>query len=141
MITAILLLIATFLALRIQANNDILLVKIQLVAESLARYQQMGLLVTLAILTVFFGFYWGDLAFGIAAGLGFYAGMQLVGIQIRGHLGPSMNHAYNVANAWSYQVASLIWFFYILKKPKKAAPLPSSDKVSEYIEPLHGLIR
>src|SRR5438270_21728 len=117
------------------------LMKAIYVGSNVARFEQTGLLVLLAILTVFFGFYWGDLAFGIAAGFGFYATMEIAGTYVRGHAGPEGTHLFNLANAWSYQIASLIWLFYVLKKPKSPAISLPSDKVSGYTEQIDKLIR
>ena len=141
LLTSTLLMLAALISLTFQAKNDVLLSKILFISENLARFEQIGLLITLAILTLFFGFYWGDLAFGVAVGFGFYAFMQLVGIYGRGRLGPMANHAYNLTSAWSYQIASLIWLFYIWKKPKPPLKALPSDKVSEYTEAIERLIK
>jgi hypothetical protein len=141
LIAFVLLVIAAVLSLTFQAKQDSLLLKIEMMAENLARFQQLGLLLTLAILTLFFGLYWGELAFGIAAGFGFYASMQVINMYVRGYFGPVMIHLFNVADVWSYQAASLIWLFYILKKPKLPSKALPSDKVSEYTEPIERMIR
>jgi hypothetical protein len=142
LMTASLLIVAALLSFTFEAKQDFLPLKIYMMASNLARFQQLGLLLTLAILTLFFGFYWGDLAFGVAAGFGLYASMELFNTYIRGHFGPVMNHLFNVADVWSYQAASCIWLFYLLRNrpPTKPPSLPKVE-LSQYEDPLKDLQR
>lgn len=141
LVASVLLLAAALVSLTFQANDDQALMKIYLISNNLVRFEQTGMLVLMALLTLFFGFYWGDLAFGIALGFGFYATMAIVSTYIRGHLGPQGTHFSNLIDVWSYQIASLIWLFYLLKKPKSPLLALPSDKVSEYTEPIERLTR
>lgn len=113
-----------------------------LAVTNVVRLEQLAVLLILGIVTVFFGFYWGDLAFGIAAGFAFYAVMDLMSIHVRTHIGPTASHNSNLIDNWSYEVASLIWLFYILKKPKSlpAEALPPDD-LSDFSGALEEIVK
>jgi hypothetical protein len=137
LLTALLLLAAAVLSTQMPALSDVPVMKGILAARNALRLEQIALLVVLAIATVFFGFYWGNLAFGIAAGFGVYASMDLVSGYVRGRLGIEGTHMSNLIDTWSYQIAAFIWLFYALKKqgtPPGGVPPNRSHDLAEHVE-------
>lgn len=141
LLTACFLLAGTALSFTFNDASDLAIMKALYIGENVTRFDQTSLLVVLAIVSVFFGFYWGDLAFGIAAGFGIYASMEIASNYIRGYLGPVWNHFTSLLSQWAYFLATLMWLFYIWKKPKLPTQSLPSDKVSEYSEPIQRLIK
>jgi hypothetical protein len=105
------------------------------------RYVQISLLVLLAILTRFFGFYWVDLSFGIALGYAFYAAMFIINAETLGKMGDAYTHMNHVVDVLAYYAASCIWLFYAWKKPKSPPMALPSDKVTGYTEPIERVIQ
>lgn len=141
LLTATLLLIAVLLSTRFQAENDQVIMLANFLLQNVLRVAEVGLLLILATLTIFFGLYWGDLAFGVAAGFGVYAAMELVRLYFRASSGPTAHHDSNLIAQWSYQTASFIWLFYLIKRPRKPGPPAPLDRLSEYKEPLEKLMK
>ena len=140
-VVSLLLIAGALISMTLRAENDQIVMKVIFIVSNVLRFDQTGLLIALATMTLFFGFYWGDLAFGIAAGFGIYAAMEILRIYLRAHIGPGSSHFTNLISQWSYQIASLVWLFYTLKKLKLPPPVLPSDKVSEYTRPIERMIR
>jgi len=117
------------------------LMRAVLLLQGVARFAQVGVLLMFAVLTIFFGFYWGNQAFGIAAGFGIYASIQLVNVYFRGLSGPKGHKIFGLIYGESYLLATVIWLFYALKqRPKPPGKLPTSN-LSEFEEPVEKLLR
>jgi hypothetical protein len=141
LLAAVFLLAGALLSVLMKIDSPSKIMKDVLVAQNVVRFDQVSFLLLLAVLTIFFGLFWGDLAFGIAAGFGVYAIMELLRVYLSVHMGFAGSHFTNLLGQWSYQVASLIWLYYAWKKPKSPSKTLPSDKVSEYTEPIDRLIQ
>lgn len=142
MITSALLMLASLLSFRLEAKTDVPIMKGIFITTNVLRSDEIGLLLILSVLTTFFGLYWGDLAFGIAAGFGAYSTMEIVRVYIRAHFGMSANHFSNLIARWSYQIASLIWLFFIWKnRPPKDLPSLPKNELSQYQSHLKDIRR
>ena len=109
--------------------------------EVCLRYVQIAVLVILAVLTFFFGFYWVDLAFGIALGFAFYAAMSIVNSEIFARVGNTYTQRRIEVDVIAYLVSSFIWLFWAWKRPKPGSPNLPSDKLSGYSEEIGKLIK
>jgi hypothetical protein len=117
-------------------GKDPALMRLILSMEGVVRFAQIGVLLMFTVLTIFFGFYWGNQAFGISAGFGFYAAILLVDLYFRRVVGPAFHARFALIDISAYLLATAIWLIYALKrKPKPPASLPS-DNLSEFEEPL-----
>jgi hypothetical protein len=121
--------------------KDPVLFQTILLAEGAVRFAQIGVLLVFAALTLFFGFYWGNQAFGISAGFGSYAAVMFVNARIRQRVGLSDSTRYAMTDITMYTIATLIWFFYALKRPKVPIPGQLHDQISTYSEPISRMIK
>ncbi len=141
LLTAILLLVSAFISTLMEVQGDLAIMRAILRAMNIVRVEQVAVLLLLAVATLFFGFYWRNLAFGIAAGFGLYASMSLVSIYLRSDLGATGTHIANLVDNWSYEVASLIWLFYISRRPRTSRDSLPSDKLSQYSDHIETMIK
>jgi hypothetical protein len=118
LINAVLLVIAAVMALKLQGVDTNPTMYTIFVFTRSVRVVQVGLMLILAALSLFFGFYWGCQAFGIAAGFGLYASVELVNHTVRAMLGPIGNQIWSWVSVLSYQCAALIWLAYAIKGRK-----------------------
>jgi hypothetical protein len=102
---------------------------------------QIAVLLLLAVLTVFFGFYWGNQAFGIALGFGLYAAMVIVNSELYGHVGVKYFHIHNVIDVLAYSAASLIWLAYAVKERKEDPPDLPKDRDAGHKALLSGTFK
>jgi len=101
------------------------------------RLVQVGLLALLLIASMFFNFYWQSLPFGFAFGYGLYATTELVASAFRSSLGPSGDTIFALTKVLSYQVAVLVWIFFIYRHREEHAlqTLPA-ESMNEWLQPL-----
>lgn len=107
------------------------------ILTSTARLVQVGLLALLLVASMFFGFYWQSLPFGFALGYGLYATTELVVSAFRSSLGPSGDTIFALTKVLSYQVAVLVWIFFIYRHREEHAlrTLPA-ESMNEWLQPL-----
>jgi hypothetical protein len=89
-----------------------------LILMGTARIDQVGLTLILLAISLFFGFYWSSQAFGIIAGFGIYAFIELVNTLVRAKQGPVGNVYWGWISVLSYQFAVAIWVVYAIKGRK-----------------------
>jgi hypothetical protein len=99
-------------ALLIQSAPSNPLIRTVFVLSTALRVMQLGLFAMLAMLSIFFGFFWTSYAFGIALGYGLYALTQLTNTLIRATVGALGNQVYVYATMLAYDCAMLIWLSY-----------------------------
>jgi hypothetical protein len=141
LITAILVLIAAGLALfEVSAIDNKVFYTILLLTRTV-RIVQVGLMLVLAVLSAFFGFYWSSQAFGIAVGFGFYATTELINFTVRTTLGTTVNWLFSWVSVLSFQFAIMVWMIYAAKGRKLPLMALPDDKVSPWSEPIERLIK
>lgn len=100
-----------------------------LTLERSVRIVQCGLLLGLFIFSSFFGLSWKDQLFGIALGFAVYVCTELAVVAIRAYTGYTQVPFYRYLNPASWDVALIIWTFYVIKRwhPVKLHKLPKND--------------
>jgi hypothetical protein len=92
---------------------------------------QCGLLLFLFSFSSYFGLSWRSYIFGIAAGLGIFATVQLVASSIWIQTGPfSQNDVFAFVTMATFHCCVLIWFFYLVSKEpvrRSVGEIPSND--------------
>ena len=141
LLISILALTSAVLAYFTKTSVDFPLIHGILLAEGTVRFAQIGVLLVFLGLTLFFGFYWGDQAFGISAGFGFFAAVMVVNTAIRQLSGQADNRRFALTNVGAYVISSLIWLFYALKTPKSPPPTLPPDEVSKYTDSIKKIIK
>jgi hypothetical protein len=118
------------------AGTDVALEWITL-SERSARFLQVCLLILAIAMMSRLGITWRHYSLGIAAGFGVYAALDLVLLELRGHLHVLSGEAFVLLRSAAYNLAVLIWAFYFLR-PEDGNPidrLPGND-VSDWNETL-----
>jgi hypothetical protein len=112
---ALFLFAAIIAALTIHSAPTHPLMRAAFILSSALRIMQLGFFCFLAVLSLFYGFFWTTQAFGIALGYGLYALTQLANTLVRASVGVLGNQVYAYAAMLSYDCAMLIWLIYALK--------------------------
>ena len=118
------------------AGTDVALEWITL-SERSARFLQVCLLILAIAMMSRLGITWRHYSLGIAAGFGVYAALDLVLLELRGHLHVLSGEAFVLLRSAAYNLGVLIWAFYFLR-PEYGNPidhLPGND-VSDWNETL-----
>jgi hypothetical protein len=118
------------------AGTDVALEWITL-SERSARFLQVCLLILAIAMMSRLGLTWRHYSLGIAAGFGVYAALDLVLLELRGHLHVLSGEAFVLLRSAAYNLGVLIWAFYFLP-PEDGNPidrLPGND-VSDWNETL-----
>jgi hypothetical protein len=90
---------------------------------------QTSLLIVVIALMSALGLTWQHESLGILAGFGIYSAMALAAFEFGAHLRWMSLIAFSLVNSAGYNVAVLIWAFYILR-PRRTKPierLPNDD--------------
>ncbi len=110
--------------------------------ERSVRFLQAFLLIVVIALMSRLGLSWRDESVGITAGFGVYSALVLVDYELGAHLHLMSSTAYVLLNTAGYNVAAMIWAFYILR-PVRVIPiehLPKTDlaewnsAVTDYVD-------
>ncbi len=110
------------------AGTDVALDWITL-SERSARFLQVCLLIVAIAMMSRLGLAWRDYSLGIAAGFGAYAALDLVLLELRGHLHVLSGESFVLLRSAAYNLGVLIWAFYFLR-PQGGNPidrLPGTD--------------
>ena len=105
------------------------LLRVMVMAERSVRFLQSSLLVFVIALMSRLGLSWHQKSVGIAAGFGVYSAMALVCFELGVHLQLISHATLALANSAAYNLATMIWAFYILL-PARVTPvehLPQTD--------------
>jgi hypothetical protein len=103
--------------------------EIIVLAERSVRFLQACLLIVVIALMSRLGLTWHHESVGITAGFGVYSALALAVYQFGYHLHSMSTAAFLLLNSGAYNVATVIWAFYILR-PVRATPvehLPKAD--------------
>jgi hypothetical protein len=102
-------------------------------AERSARFLQACLFVVVIALMSRLGLTWRDYSVGIAAGFGIYSGVALTGFELRAHLHVLGDATFALLNSAAYNVAAIIWTFYVLRRqPVTAVENSPSTNLAEW---------
>ena len=85
--------------------------------ERSARVLQVGLLIVLIFFMSRLGLTWHHYSLGIAAGFGAYSALDLILLELRGHLHVVTNTVFVILTPAAYNLGVLIWAFYFLRPP------------------------
>jgi hypothetical protein len=105
------------------------LLRVMVMGERSVRFLQSCLLIVVIGLMSRLGLSWHHKSVGIAAGFGIYSAMALVCFELGVHLQVISHLALALANSAAYNLATMIWAFYILL-PARVTPieqLPKTD--------------
>jgi hypothetical protein len=110
-------------------------------AERSARFLQACLFIVVIALMSRLGLTWRHYSVGISAGFGIYSGVALAGFELRGHLHLVSDATFALLNSAAYNVAALIWAFYILRPwPETAVEHLPGTNLAEWNEAVGGYI-
>ena len=106
-------------------------------SERSARFLQVCLLILAIAMMSRLGLTWRHYSLGIAAGFGVYAALDLVLLELRGHLHILSGEAFVLLRSAAYNLGVLIWAFYFLRPEdgNSIDRLPGND-VSDWNETL-----
>jgi hypothetical protein len=96
------------------AGTDVALSWITL-SERSARFMQVCLLIVAIAMMSRLGLAWRDHSLGIAAGFGVFAALDLVLLELRGHLHALSGGTFVLLRSAAYNLGVLIWAFYFLR--------------------------
>jgi hypothetical protein len=96
------------------AGTDVALSWITL-SERSARFMQVCLLIVAIAMMSRLGLAWRDHSLGIAAGFGVFAALDLVLLELRGHLHVLSGGTFVLLRSAAYNLGVLIWAFYFLR--------------------------
>ena len=103
--------------------------QIAMIGERCVRFIQASALIVVIGLMSVLGLTWQREALGILSGFGLYSALALVAFEFGPHLLWINRTAFALLNSGAYNVAALIWAFYILRPSKKTPVerLPNAD--------------
>jgi hypothetical protein len=110
-------------------QNDPLLA-VMAMGERSVRFLQSSLLIVVIALMSRLGLSWREESVGIAAGFGIYSALALAAFELGGHLHVISQLALALVNSAAYNLATMIWGFYLLRRPVRKTPLghvPNTD--------------
>lgn len=122
-----------------------------LTVEEVARIIELGLLMSLFVLSTTFGLHWRQQVFGIALGLGLFLAVELITITVRAQLGNTAHDALhntahdalNIVRVVAFNTSLLIWLGYLLS-PERASSneeLPHRSQLEQWNQAVMELIR
>ena len=114
-IVAVVVIVCTLTLLRTGPIGADRILESILLMERSARVLQVGLLVALMLLMSRLGLTWQHYSLGIAAGFGIYSALDLILLELRGHLHFVNYAAFAFLGSGAYNLAVLVWAFYFLK--------------------------
>ena len=107
------------------------------------RMIQIGLLLSLFVLSRSLGLTWRSYSFGIALGYGTYAAIDFLLAAIRAEYGEAIWHIESLLSASAYSLALSIWLWYMLQPQEVAQPIrviPYND-IAKWNEKLEELLK
>jgi hypothetical protein len=110
-------------------NDPFPMFEVIALTERSVRFLQASLLIVVIALMSALGLTWQHESLGILAGFGIYSAMALAAFEFGAHLRWMSLIAFSLVNSAGYNVAVLIWAFYILR-PRRTKPierLPNDD--------------
>ncbi|MCU1271665.1 MAG: hypothetical protein JWN74_2959 [Acidobacteriaceae bacterium] len=118
------------------------IVEFIILAERSARFLQACLFIVVIALMSRLGLTWHHYSVGIAAGFGIYSALALTAFELHAHLHFMSYKTLALLNPAAYNVAALIWAFYIVRPwPATVVEhLPHGTNLAEWNEAVGGYI-
>jgi len=112
-----------------RAKEPRMSIQLVLLAELLARFVQVGMLIIFIALISFFDLKWRHYTAGIVSGFGIAAGLQLGLYEIKAHLHEMSDATFRILAPAAYNCAVIIWALYFLPghRETKAETVPAVD--------------
>jgi hypothetical protein len=116
-------------------------IEVVLLAERSVRFLQASVLIVVIALMSVLGITWQHESLGILVGFGVYSTVALAAFEFGAHLHWMSLIAFSILNSAGYNLAVLIWAFYMLR-PRRRPPLNSlpdadltewNDALSSYV--------
>ncbi len=134
----VMLMVAAVVAAANTASDQGPWVQAVLTVQCCVRVIQCGLVLFLVLFARYLGVSWKQQSFGIAAGFGGYAGVELIAFSLRASASIGEN-AVSLANMTSYNLAILVWLAYAIAKSsarKSAVTLLTSQRWDQSLSEL-----
>jgi hypothetical protein len=129
--------IAAIIATMMETYDQNIIIRSILILTRTIRIVQVELFLLLVAASLFYNFYWQSLPFGFALGYGLYATVELAASTFRTSLGPAGDNIFALAKVLSYQVAVMIWIFFIYRnRPDHALNKLPKESMSDWLPPL-----
>jgi hypothetical protein len=122
-------------------KRDPMFMQAVLIPNNVLNLLQVEVVLGLVVVSRFFGFYWEDLTFGIAAGFGIIGGLDLTASYLLNHVGKMALSGAQLVISSDFLIAIILWLFYVGRQPHGAsAPLPSSELL-QFSTPVGDLLK
>ena len=106
------------------------------------RVVQVGLVLFLLVFSRYMGISWKQKSFGLALGLGTYAGVELLVVALSGAVTTEQSQAFSaIVNMAAYNLANLIWIGYALAPDPVRLAIPNNPQTRRWEETLSDLHR
>jgi len=126
-----------------QSGAEIPLANTIFAAERAVRIVQLGLIITLFLLSSSLGLRWKSCLFGIALGFGFYALVDLTVLAIVMRNGTAASSLFGISLSIAYTFSVVIWTGYILQPEVAKIPVANwpSGELARWDKALSQLLR
>jgi len=97
--------------------------------EEAVRIGEVGLVVLLFVFAGIFRLPWRRSAFGIALGIGLYAGVQLIAVALQSYAGQRASYIPSIASMLAFDLSLLIWMASLLSREYAAGNVELPERV------------
>jgi hypothetical protein len=114
-----------------------------LMLAMVTRFVEVGLLISLFLLSSAFGLHWRQQVFGIALGLGLFTAIELTSVAVRAQIGSLAQDLFAVVRISAFNISLLIWMGYLIA-PERAGnqdDLPQPSQLEQWNQAVMELIR
>jgi hypothetical protein len=92
-----------------------------MIGEEAVRIVEVGLIMFLFLSSGAFGLHWRQNVFGIALGLGIFTSVELVGLAVFLHIGPTAGPTFSIGRVVAFSLSLLVWLGYLLAPERVTA--------------------
>ena len=112
-----------------------------MVLEEATRVMEVGLLLTLFVLSAAFGLHWRQHVFGIAVGLGLFTAVELASLATTMQPGMAATPTFAAVRGTAFDLSLLIWIGYMLAPERvTSAELPKTAQLEQWNQAMMELI-
>lgn len=135
---ALLCVVAVAVVAALDFQQQSLILRARVMIETALRIDQVGVLLIFMFATRFFGLYWKRLEFGIVAGYGAYAVVELLALYMRASQGEAVANHFAIFKSVSFLFAICIWLFYARSKdpvtPRVEVPVLAFREALQFVD-------